>query len=99
MRTACCSGLIATRPRASRDWRIALSPGGPPKVDEPYRVALQAAVEQEPRAVAQPFSTWTCGDLAHYVAEQGRARFSAETVRRHLIDLGYRIVRPVLSIA
>lgn len=81
------------------DWRIALSPGGPPKVDEPYRVALQAAVEQEPRVVAQPFSTWTCGDLAHYLAQQGRALFSAETVRRYLIDLGYRIVRPVLSIA
>lgn len=56
-------------------------------------------VEQEPRAVAQPFSTWTCGDLAQYLAQQGRSLFSAETVRRHLLDLGYRIVRPVLSIA
>lgn len=56
-------------------------------------------MEQEPRAVEQPFSTWTCADLALYLAKQGRALFSAETVRRHLRTLGYRIVRPVLSIA
>jgi transposase len=37
--------------------------------------------------------------LAHYLAECGRALLSRETVHRHLIDLGYRIVRPVLSIA
>lgn len=81
------------------DWRIALSPGGPPKVDESFRVALQAAVEQEPRAVGQRFSIWDCANLAQYLAQQGRALLSAETIRRHLIDLGFRIVRPVLSIA
>jgi hypothetical protein len=81
------------------DWRIALSPGGPPKADEPYRAALQETVEQEPRANGQRFSTWTCADLAQYLAEKGRVLLSAETVRRHLLDLGYRIVRPVLSIA
>lgn len=81
------------------DWRIALSPGGRPKVDEPYRAALQATVEQAPRAVEQQFSTWTCQDLAQYLANRGRVLLSAETVRRHLRKLGYRIVRPVLSIA
>lgn len=81
------------------DWRIALEPGGPPKVDKSYQKALQTAVEQEPRTVEQSFSTWTCADLARYLAEQGQALFSAETVRRHLRDLGYRMVRPVLSIA
>jgi len=81
------------------DWRIALSPGGPPKVDKCYREALQTTVEQAPRAVEQPFSTWTCRDLARYLADRGRALLSAETVRRHLRDLGYRIIRPVLSIA
>jgi putative transposase len=81
------------------DWRIALSPGGPPKADESYREALHAAVEQAPRTIGQRFSTWTCQDLAHYLADRGRVLLSAETVRRHLIDLGYRIVRPVLSIA
>ncbi len=81
------------------DWRIALSPGGRPKADEPYRVALHETVEQEPRANGQRFSTWTCADLAQYLAQQGRILLSAETVRRHLLDLGYRIIRPVLSIA
>lgn len=87
------------KPTVSLDWRIALEPGGPPKVDEPYRKALQTTVEQEPRTIEQSFSTWTCADLAQYLAGQGRALFSAKTVRRHLRDLGYRIVRPVLSIA
>ena len=81
------------------DWRIALSPGGLPKVDKSYREALQTTVEQAPRAVEQRFSTWTCQDLARYLADRGRILLSAETVRRHLRDLGYRIVRPVLSIA
>lgn len=81
------------------DWRIALSPGGPPKADESYREALQTTVEQAPRTVEPFFSTWTCRDLAHYLADRGRALLSAETVRRHLRALGYRIVRPVLSIA
>lgn len=60
---------------------------------------MQATVEQAPRTVAQPFSTWTCGALAQELAARGRVRLSAETVRRHLHDLGYRIVRPVLTIA
>jgi len=60
---------------------------------------LQTTVEQAPRALEQPFSTWTCRDLAQYLAAHGQAPVSAETVRRHLIELGYRIVRPVLSIA
>jgi len=51
---------------------------------------LQTTVEQAPRALEQSFSTWTCRDLAQYLAERGRALVSAETVRRHLIDLGYR---------
>lgn len=81
------------------DWRIALSPGGHPKVDESYRAALQTTVEQAPRTVEQPFSTWTCQALAHYLADRGRVSISAETVRRHLRALGYRIIRPVLTIA
>lgn len=81
------------------DWRIALSPGGRPKVNESYRNVLQTTVEQAPRTVELAFSTWTCRDLAHYLADCGRALLSAETVRRHLRNLGYRIVRPVLSIA
>jgi transposase len=81
------------------DASVALNLGGPPKADGSYRSALQETVEQEPRAIGQRFSTWTCADLAHYLAQQGRVLLSAETVRRHMLDLGYRIIRPVLSIA
>jgi hypothetical protein len=54
---------------------------------------------QEPRAADQRFSTWTCRDLAQHLAKQGQVLLSAETIRRYLHDLGYRILRPVLSIA
>jgi len=37
--------------------------------------------------------------LAEHQAKQGQPRLSAETVRRYLRRLGYRILRPVLSIA
>jgi transposase len=60
---------------------------------------LQTTVEQAPRTVEQPFSTWSCQELARYLADRGRVSISAETVRRHLRALGYRIVRPVLTIA
>jgi hypothetical protein len=86
------------RPTVLLDWRIALVLGVRPKVDEPCRQALQEAVEQAPRSVGQPFSIWTCRDLAHYIAEQGHALVSAETIRRHLHDLQYCLLRPVLSI-
>lgn len=56
-------------------------------------------VEQEPRNLGQSFSTWTAQNLATYQAEQGQVTVSAETVRRYLHTLDYRIVRPVLSIA
>ena len=51
-----------------------------------------------PREVAQPTSTWTCGDLATYLTQQGHQTVSDETVRRRLHALGYAIIRPVLSI-
>lgn len=56
-------------------------------------------VKQEPRTVGQAFSTWTCQNLAEYQAGHGHVTVSAETVRRYLRTLDYRIVRPVLSIA
>jgi putative transposase len=87
------------RPRASLDWRIALARGVLPKGNELYQADLKAVVEQEPREIGQPFSTWTCTDLAKYQAQRGYASVSAETIRRYLRRLGYRILRPVLSIA
>jgi DDE superfamily endonuclease len=37
--------------------------------------------------------------IDHYLAQKGRLRVAGETIRRHLRVLGFRIVRPVLSIS
>jgi putative transposase len=55
-------------------------------------------VNQEPRQLGQSCSTWTCRTLAQYLAGQRRVIVSAETVRRYLRTLDYRLLRPVLSI-
>ncbi len=73
--------------------------GRPPKMTGASRDDLQQAAEQDPRATGHVFSVWTCDDLAHDLAQQGHLRVAGETVRRHLRDLGFRIVRPVLSIS
>jgi transposase len=73
--------------------------GRPPKMTGSSRDDLEQAADQDPRQAGYPFSVWTCDDLAHYLAQKGHLRVAAETIRRHLWDLGFRIVRPVLSIS
>lgn len=73
--------------------------GRPPKVTGASRDELEQAADQDPRQAGHPFSVWTCRDLAHYLAQRGHLRVTAETIRRHLRSLGFRIVRPVLSIS
>jgi transposase len=73
--------------------------GRPPKMTGPSRDELEQAADQDPRQAGHPFSVWTCGDLAHYLAQKGHLRVTGETIRRHLRSLGFRIVRPVLSIS
>jgi hypothetical protein len=60
---------------------------------------LQKLVEQEPREAGYCFSTWTCADLLHELIRKGFEAVSTETIRAHLHALGYRVRRPVLSIA
>jgi transposase len=67
-------------------------------VDDAGRNDLRAAVEQDPRALGLPFSVWTCANLARDLAQKGHALVAEETIRRHLHDLGYRLLRPVLRI-
>jgi transposase len=55
-------------------------------------------VERAPREAGLPFSSWTCRDLASYLARQGQVWVSDETVRRTLHALEYAVLRPVLSI-
>jgi len=98
MKTAGGTGLIGTRPKVYWDWRIALGLGGPPKVDSAGEAELCAAVEQDPRAAGYPFSVWTGADLIYHLVSRGFVSVSAETIRQHLHNLSYRLVRPVLSI-
>ena len=62
-------------------------------------VELQKLVKQEPRDAGYSFSTWTCADLLHELVRKGFEAVSCETIRVHLHALGYRVRRPVLSIA
>jgi len=73
--------------------------GGRRKGAASYQADLCTAVEQDPRALGQPFGVWTCAELASYLSQQQHPLLSAETVRRYLRILGYRVLRPVLSIA
>jgi len=72
--------------------------GRPPKMTGPSRDDLEQAADQDPREAGCPFSVWTCDDLAHFLVQKGHLRVVGETIRRHLWDLGFRVVRPVLSI-
>jgi transposase len=85
--------------KAYKDWRIALAVGVVPKVTGRCKAALQELVEQEPREAGYPFSTWTCADLVRALVQKGFEAVSRETIRTQLHALGYRVLRPVLSIA
>lgn len=80
-------------------WRIALVPGVLLKVNGQCKAELKKLVEQEPREAGYSFSTWTCADLLREVIRKGYQAVSSETIRVHLQTLGYRVRRPVLSIA
>lgn len=80
-------------------WRIALVLGVLPKVNGPCKAELKQLVAQEPREAGYSFSTWTCADLLRELIRKGFEAVSSETIRAHLHALGYRVRRPVLSIA
>lgn len=73
--------------------------GRPPKMTQSGRDDLRQATEQDPRDIGHSFSLWTCSNLAQHLALKGHLRVAGETIRRHLRDLGFRIVRPVLTIS
>jgi transposase len=99
MKTPFCIGWIATKVKVCPAWRIALVPGVLPKVNGPCEAELKKLVEQEPREAGYSFSTWTCADLLRELIRKGFEAVSGETIRAHLHALGYRVRRPVLSIA
>lgn len=99
MKTPFCIGWIATKVKVYPAWRIALDLGVLPKVNGGCEAELKKLVEQEPRQAGYSFSTWTCADLLRELIRKGFEAVSSETIRAHLHDLGYRVRRPVLSIA
>jgi transposase len=99
MKTPFCIGWIVTKVKVWQDWRIALVVGVVPKVTGECEAVLQELVEQEPRQAGHPFSSWTCTDLVRELAKKGFETVSRETIRVHLHALGYRVLRPVLSVA
>jgi len=80
-------------------WRTALVVGVLRKVNGRCEAELKKLVEQEPREAGHSFSTWTCADLLHELVKKGYEAVSGETIRVHLHALGYRVRRPVLSLA
>jgi len=80
-------------------WRTALVLGVLLKVTGPCEIELQKLVEQEPRDAGYSFSTWTCAELLRELIRKGFEAVSSETIRAYLHTLGYRVRRPVLSIA
>jgi transposase len=99
MKTPFYIGWIGTKVKAYPAWRIALVPGVLPKVTGRCEAELKKLVEQEPRKAGYSFSTWTCADLLQALIRKGFEAVSRETIRVHLHALGYRVRRPVLSIA
>jgi transposase len=99
MKTPYYIGWIGMKVKAYPAWRIALVVGVLPKVTGRCETELQKLVEQEPRAAGYSFSTWTCAGLLRELIRKGFQAVSCETIRVHLHALGYRVRRPVLSIA
>jgi transposase len=99
MKTPCFIGWTDTKVRVCPAWRIALAPGVVPKVNGRCKAELKMLVELEPREAGYSFSTWTCADLVRELARKGFEKVSRETIRVHLHSMGYRVLRPVLSIA
>lgn len=99
MKTPFCIGWIDMKVKVCPAWRTALVPGVFPKVNGQCEAELKKLVEQEPREAGYSFSTWTCADLLRELVKKGFEAVSGETIRVHLHALGYRVRRPVLSIA
>jgi transposase len=99
MKTPFCIGWIDTKVKVYPAWRIALALGVVPKVNGRCEAELRKLVEQEPRQAGYSFSSWTCTDLVRELAKKGFEQVSCETIRAHLHQLGYRVLRPVLAIA
>ena len=79
---------LQTRPRSGR----------PPKATAAYKSHLLQAVAQEPRGLGLPFSNWTSGNLAEYLARETGIELSARQVENILKANGWQLRRPVRTV-
>lgn len=73
-------------------------PGRPRRVTDEYLQKLEAAVEQNPRDLGQPFSSWTTEHLASYLSEQTGITIGARQVENYLKANRWRLRRPVRTV-
>lgn len=79
---------LYTKPRSGR----------PRRVTPEYEAKLLAAVEQDPRSLSLPFSNWTTGNLAEYMAKQTAIVISPRRVEHYLKLHDWRLRRPVRTV-
>jgi putative transposase len=73
--------------------------GRPPKITPEYLKRLLSIIEQDPRALGCPFSSWTAPLLAEYLAAQTGLRLDESRIRHYLHAHDYELLRPVLTVA
>lgn len=79
---------LQTRPRSGR----------PPKATESYKSLLLHAVAQAPRTLGLPFSNWTTGNLAEYLAQKTGIELSPRQVENILKANDWQLRRPVRTV-
>ena len=74
-------------------------PGRPPKADRQYMNLLAETVEQQPRDLGYPFSSWTREYLARHMEKETGVQISAAHMGRLLkkLDFTYKRARHDLS--
>lgn len=84
-------GLAGLRPRPR--------PGPQPRVTPAWQEALLEAVEQDPRGLGVPRSSWTAPLLASYLAQATGICVGEERVRYYLHAHGYAPRHPTWTVA
>lgn len=72
--------------------------GRPPKATELFTSLLLHAAEQAPRTLGLPFSNWTTGNLAEYLAQKTNIKLSPRQVENILKANDWRLRRPVRTV-
>ena len=74
--------------------QVGRGPGRRALLQPRHQRRLARWLRQGPRACGYGVNLWSCRLLAHQVAKQWGLRLSDESIRRHLHQLGARLLRP-----